>query len=113
MIAHTARASTGLPASPAMQYTAVVHFPFSNSFAVLTWKEVIRFAKEGNPKPDRAVERTEEEWRAQLTPEEYRVTRLKGTERAFSSEMCSLFEPGLDGCLCCATLLFGAAGQLG
>jgi len=80
-----------------------------NVFTVLTWKEVIRFAKEGNPKPDRVVERTEEEWRARLTPEEYRVTRLKGTERAFSSEMCSLFEPGLYGCLCCDTLLFDAS----
>ena len=31
------------------------------------------------------------------------MTRAKGTERPFSSEMCSLFEPGLYACLCCDT----------
>jgi methionine-R-sulfoxide reductase len=36
------------------------------------------------------------------------VTRKHGTERAFSSEMCSLFEPGKYRCVCCQTLLFDA-----
>jgi methionine-R-sulfoxide reductase len=76
---------------------------------MLTWKDVIKFAKEGNPKPDRIVERSEEEWRAMLSPEQYHVTRKKGTERAFSSEMCSLFEPGRYTCVCCNTLLFDAS----
>lgn len=67
-----------------------------------------RFAREGNPEPDRRVEKSEAEWKEQLTEDEFRVTRLKGTERAFSSEMCSLFEPGLYGCVCCNTLLFDA-----
>jgi len=40
---------------------------------------------------------TEDEWRRQLSAEEYRVTRTKGTEHAFSSEMCDLFEPGVAG----------------
>jgi len=73
---------------------------------LLTWSDVVVIAKNGNPPPNRRVERTDEEWRAQLTPEQYRVTRAKGTERPFSSEMCSLFEPGLYACLCCDTLLF-------
>jgi peptide-methionine (R)-S-oxide reductase len=34
------------------------------------------------------------------------VARLKGTERPFSSEMCSLFEPGKYRCVCCGELLF-------
>ncbi len=76
---------------------------------MLTWKDVIKFTKEGNLKPDRMVERSEEEWKSMLTMEQYRVTRLKGTERAFSSEMCSLFEPGLYACVCCNTLLFDAS----
>lgn len=76
---------------------------------MLTWKDVIKFVREGNPKPDRIVERREEEWKSMLTTEQYHVTRKKGTERAFSSDMCSLFGPGLYACVCCNTLLFDAS----
>jgi methionine-R-sulfoxide reductase len=76
---------------------------------MLTWAEVIRFANDGNPAPDLRVEKTEEEWRAVLTPEQFAITRRKGTERAFSSQMCSLFEPGKYACVCCGTLLFDSA----
>jgi len=75
---------------------------------MLTWTDIIRFASDGNPVPERRVVKSEAEWRAQLTPEQYRITREKGTERAFSSEMCSLFEPGQYACVCCDTLLFDA-----
>lgn len=75
---------------------------------MLTWNDVMLLAREGNSKPDRRVEKPDEEWRAQLTAEEYRVTRQAGTERAFSSEMCSLLEPGVYHCRCCGTLLFDA-----
>lgn len=73
---------------------------------MLTWKDVRDFVKKGNPAPPRRVERDDDEWRRLLTPDQYRITRLKGTERPFSSEMCSLFEPGLYVCVCCDTLLF-------
>ncbi len=43
-----------------------------------------------------------------MTPEQYRVTRQAGTEHPFSSELCSLFEPGLYACVCCSNLLFDA-----
>jgi peptide methionine sulfoxide reductase msrA/msrB len=75
---------------------------------MLKWIDVIRFASTGNPIPDKKVVKTNEEWHKLLTPEEFRVTRLKGTERAHSSEMCSLFEPGKYACICCGTLLFDA-----
>ncbi len=75
---------------------------------MLNWNDIIRFATKGNPKPDSVVMKTDAEWREQLTPEQYRITREKGTERAFSSEMCSLFEPGRYACLCCGALLFDA-----
>jgi methionine-R-sulfoxide reductase len=54
------------------------------------------------------VEKTEAEWRQQLSDEEYRVTRNAGTEPAFSSPMCNLFGPGIYACLCCDTVLFDA-----
>ncbi len=75
---------------------------------MLKWNDVTRFAKDGNPSPDRRVEKTDAEWKAQLTEEEYQITRLKGTERPHSSEMCSLFSPGQYACVCCDTLLFDA-----
>ena len=76
---------------------------------MLKWNDVLAYAKNGNPAPDRKVTKSETEWRAQLTPEQYQVTRQAGTERAFSSEMCSLFEPGIYSCVCCDTLLFDAS----
>jgi len=76
---------------------------------MLHWPDIIRFASEGNPEPHRRVVKSDAEWRARLTPEQYRVTRQQGTERAFSSEMCNLFEPGRYACACCDTLLFDAS----
>jgi methionine-R-sulfoxide reductase len=75
---------------------------------MLQWDDIVRLARDGNPTPPRRVTRTNEEWRAQLTPEQYRVTRHRGTEPPFSSEMCSVFEPGQYACVCCRTLLFDA-----
>ena len=73
---------------------------------MLKWNDIITFTKNGNPSPDRRVVKTDGEWREQLTAEEYRITRQKGTERAFSHESCNLFEPGIYRCICCDTLLF-------
>ncbi|HPY42133.1 MAG TPA: peptide-methionine (R)-S-oxide reductase MsrB [Thiolinea sp.] len=76
---------------------------------MLDWKQVLRLSEKGNLPPDRVVKKTDQEWKAQLSPEQYLVTRQHGTERPFSSEMCSLFEPGLYACVCCGTLLFDAS----
>jgi methionine-R-sulfoxide reductase len=76
---------------------------------MLKWNDVLAFAKNGTPAPDHKVVKTEAEWRKQLTPEQFLVTRQAGTERPFSSPMCSLLEPGKYACLCCDTLLFDAS----
>jgi len=73
---------------------------------MLTWTDVIRFANRGNPKPDRRVEKTEEEWKAILTPEQFRITRKKGTESPHSGALCSIYQPGVYTCVCCGTPLF-------
>ncbi|MEX0608608.1 MAG: peptide-methionine (R)-S-oxide reductase MsrB [Balneolaceae bacterium] len=73
-----------------------------------TWPEIISIAKNGNPEPDRRVEKSPEEWKEILSAEEFQVTRLKGTERPGSSEMCYRFDPGLYACVCCGTELFDA-----
>lgn len=75
---------------------------------MLKWIDIIKFVNKGSPAPDRVISKSDEEWQQFLTPEQYRITRLKGTEKAHSSEVCSLFEPGLYVCVCCNTLLFDA-----
>ena len=77
----------------------------------MKWIDVMRFARQGNPDPPRRVEKTEAEWKAQLTPEEYHITRQKGTERAFTGKYCELHVAGLYGCKCCGTLLFDSTQQ--
>lgn len=73
---------------------------------MLKWLDVIKYANKGNPNPDLKVKKTDDEWRAILTDEQYYITREKGTERAHSSGMCSFFEPGQYNCVCCDTPLF-------
>jgi methionine-R-sulfoxide reductase len=72
----------------------------------MTWKDVLDYARNGNPKPDKRVEKTEAEWRELLTTEEFNITRKKGTERAFTGEYCEAHDPGLYACRCCGTPLF-------
>jgi peptide-methionine (R)-S-oxide reductase len=52
------------------------------------------------------VERSEEEWRRELTPTEYAVLRQKGTERPFTGEYDEHFEPGTYQCAACGLELF-------
>jgi peptide-methionine (R)-S-oxide reductase len=52
------------------------------------------------------VEKSDEEWRKQLTPEQYRIARQKGTERAFTGEYYDSKDPGTYKCVCCGTPLF-------
>jgi len=78
---------------------------------MLKWNDVLDFAHNGSPAPDRKVQKSDAQWRQMLSPEAYAVTRQTGTERPFSSEMCSLFKPGIYQCVCCETVLFDAAGK--
>lgn len=73
---------------------------------MLTWKDVINFSVKGNPKPDRRVEKTDAQWRDLLRPEQYRITREKGTEAPHSGALCSAHEAGQYNCVCCGTPLF-------
>jgi peptide-methionine (R)-S-oxide reductase len=54
------------------------------------------------------IEKSDAEWRAQLTPEQYQVTRKKGTERAFTGAYWDTKEPGVYRCVCCGNELFDA-----
>jgi peptide-methionine (R)-S-oxide reductase len=52
------------------------------------------------------VQKTEEQWRAELDPEQYHVLRQKGTEAPFSGEYDHTFEPGTYHCAGCGAELF-------
>ncbi|KIC93962.1 peptide-methionine (R)-S-oxide reductase MsrB [Flavihumibacter solisilvae] len=71
----------------------------------MNWNDVLQLSQ-ANLEPDRKVTKTKEEWKAQLTSEQFHVTREHGTERAFTGEFCELFAPGVYGCICCGTHLF-------
>jgi peptide-methionine (R)-S-oxide reductase len=73
---------------------------------MITWSDLLEFAEKSNPEPDQRIEKTQAEWRALLTPEQFRVTRQHGTERPFTGEYCASYEPGIYGCVCCDTPLF-------
>jgi peptide-methionine (R)-S-oxide reductase len=83
----------------------------ADSSSGLDWSQVIELARRGNVAPPRRVEKSDAEWRAALTDEQYQVARRKGTERPFSSELCGLFEPGRYDCLCCGTPLFDSTSK--
>jgi len=54
------------------------------------------------------IEKSDAEWRRQLTDEQYKVTRLKGTERAFTGKYHDAKTPGIYACICCGEPLFSS-----
>lgn len=57
------------------------------------------------------VKKTEEEWRKQLTPEQYNVARQKGTEPAFTGKYWDNHDDGTYRCVCCGAELFDSAAK--
>lgn len=55
------------------------------------------------------VKKSEEEWRQELSPEQFQVCRARGTEMPFSGEYVDCKEPGTYHCACCGNPLFDAA----
>jgi len=52
------------------------------------------------------IQKTDEEWKQELTPEQYQVCRMKGTERPFTGEYYKIKDPGIYKCAACGNELF-------
>lgn len=59
----------------------------------------------------RKVDKPDADWQAELTPEQYQVCRLKGTERAFTGKYWDKHEKGIYRCSCCGEALFDSAAK--
>jgi peptide-methionine (R)-S-oxide reductase len=57
------------------------------------------------------IHKTDDEWREQLTPDQFAVTRKKGTERAFTGKYHDNHEQGMYTCVCCGSELFSSAAK--
>ncbi len=86
-----------------MMYLPVAHAAGSRTVKIAV------FDANGRRKGDITVEKikkSDAEWKAQLSPEQYQVARLKGTERAFSGKYNKEKGDGVFTCVCCGTALF-------
>jgi methionine-R-sulfoxide reductase len=57
------------------------------------------------------IVKTDAQWRAQLTPEQFQIARGKGTERAFCGTLLDNKREGIYSCICCGLPLFASAGK--
>jgi len=72
---------------------------------------VIQYSDAGEkigPARVKKVRKTDADWKHQLTPLQFEVTRHEGTERAFTGEYFNLHEKGLYRCICCSNALFSS-----
>ena len=57
------------------------------------------------------IKKTDEEWKKQLTPEQFQICRQKGTERAFTGQYHHSKEKGIYQCICCGAELFSSESK--
>jgi peptide-methionine (R)-S-oxide reductase len=65
----------------------------------------------GTPESEPPLPKTEAEWKRKLTPEQYRVTRLKGTERPFTGKYWNCMKQGMYRCIGCGAELFSSEAK--
>jgi peptide methionine sulfoxide reductase msrA/msrB len=92
--------------NPRQQYCVRVIRPKLEKF-----KKVFADHLKKKPEPIGKVRKTDAQWRSQLTPEQYQVTRRKGTEPAFSGQYWNNKKEGTYKCVCCGLPLFDSSAK--
>lgn len=78
------------------------------TFAASSYVSKITLAPKQDSVKTTKIKKSMEEWKKQLTDEQYRVAREKGTERAFTGKYWDHHEKGVYTCVCCGTELFNS-----
>jgi len=95
------RVSTGVVLSCCSSFVAA-----GNLFATITDQIKVWSSAKGTYIMTGKVNKSEQEWQEELTPEQFQVTREHGTERAFTGEYDKSYEAGVYQCICCGQDLF-------
>ena len=82
-----------------------------STFSVFFACTMLLFAIRAHAAGFERVEKSEEEWRAFLSPEQFEITRKKGTEPAFSGAYWDHHEKGVYACVCCGAQLFSSEAK--
>lgn len=96
--------TSSVPVLPSLILLAVILIVGGTAYTTISSTPSV--AKLEEPKAPERVERTEEEWKELLTPEQFYVLRMKGTERPFTNEFDEHFETGTYSCAACGQTLF-------
>jgi peptide-methionine (R)-S-oxide reductase len=80
---------------------------FVGAYVIFRYHEEIPNERIAPPDQEHVM-KTDEEWKKILTPEQYQVTRKKGTERAFTGKYWDCHDDGVFTCVCCGQPLFDA-----
>ncbi len=91
-----------------MMSMALTLFAASCSHADTNATARLKPANTNMPDKIEKITRTDAEWRKQLTPEQYRITREKGTERAFTGQYWNNHETGVYHCVACDLPLYSS-----
>ncbi len=101
---------TGLKGGVALPFAAGVSKAFA-FFGSPRFVKIVAFSdsgrREGTMEVEK-IEKTDAEWRKQLNPEQYEVTRQAGTERPFTGKYWNNHEHGIYRCVCCGNALFSS-----